>query len=63
MDLKVWESNLEESKSLAREEKEAFLNALSAVDLEMADIDVSGIHDILGQIEIEKNNESLKKNI
>jgi predicted MPP superfamily phosphohydrolase len=61
MCLKVWESNLEESKRIAREAKEAFFNALSAVDLEMEKIDVSGIHDTLGQIEIKKNKESLKK--
>jgi hypothetical protein len=62
MALKVWENNLEESKRLAREEKEACLNSLSVVDLEMVEIDVSGIHDTLGQIEIEKSKENLKKN-
>jgi hypothetical protein len=61
MALKVWETNLEESKRLAREAKEACLNTLSAVDLEMIEIDVSGIHDTLGQIEIEKSKENLKK--
>jgi hypothetical protein len=29
--------------------------------MEMIEIDVSGIHDTLGQIEIEKRKESLKK--
>lgn len=62
MDLKVWDNNLEESKKLAREAKEVCLNALSAVDPEMSEIDVSGIHDTLGQIEIKKSKESLKKN-
>jgi hypothetical protein len=36
MDLKTWENNIEESKRLAKEEKYACLDALSAVDLEMA---------------------------
>lgn len=61
MALKAWETNLEESKRLAREEKEACLNTLSTVDLEMTEIDVSGIHDTLGQIEIKKSKENLKK--
>jgi hypothetical protein len=61
MALKTWENNLEESKRLAKEEKDACLDALLAVDLEMAEIDVSGIHATLGQVEIEKNKEDLKK--
>jgi hypothetical protein len=36
MALKVWETNLEESKKLARKAKEACLNILLVVDLEMA---------------------------
>jgi hypothetical protein len=61
MDLKVWETNMEESKKLAREAKEAFLNTLSVVDLEMTELDGSAIPDTLGKIEIEKSKENSKK--
>jgi hypothetical protein len=44
MALKTWENNLEESKRLAKEAKDACHDALLAVDLEMAEIDISGIH-------------------
>jgi hypothetical protein len=62
MALKVWENNFEESKRISRELEEACLNALSAVDMEMVEIDVSSIHDTLGQIEIEKRKENINKN-
>jgi hypothetical protein len=62
MALKIWENNLEESKRLAKEVKDACLDVLSAVDLEMTKIDVSSIHATLGQVEIEKSKEDLKKN-
>jgi hypothetical protein len=62
MDLKYWETNLEESKKLAREAKEACLNTLSVVELELVDFNSSVIPDTLGQIEIEKNKENSKKN-
>jgi len=62
MDLKVWENNLEESKRLAKEEKEACIDALSLIYLEMARIDVTGIHDTLRQVEIKINKQDLNKN-
>ena len=34
--LKTWENNIEESKRLAKEANKSFLNALLAVDVEMA---------------------------
>jgi hypothetical protein len=61
MALKLWETNLEEIKRLTIEAKEACINSLSAVDLEMTKIDVNGIHDTLVQIEIRKSKENLKK--
>jgi len=36
MDLNTWENNIEESKRLAKEEKDVCLDALSAVAIEMA---------------------------
>ena len=62
MELKSWETNLEESKKQAREAKEACLNTLSVVELELVDFNSSVIPDTLGQIEIEKNKENSKKN-
>ena len=62
MALKIWENNLEENKRLAKEEKDVCLDALLVVDLEMDEIDVSRIHATLGQVEIEKSKEDLKKN-
>jgi hypothetical protein len=62
MDLKSWETNLEESKKMDREAKLYFLNTLSAVELELVDSNTSVILDTLGQIEIEKNKENSKKN-
>ena len=61
MDLKLWETNLEESNRSAREANESCLNTLSAIDLEMEEFDVNFIPDSLGQIEIEKSKENLKK--
>jgi hypothetical protein len=62
MDLKVQENNPEEGKRLAIKEKQACLNALSTIDLEMEGIDVSSIHDTLGQIDIKNIKEYLNKN-
>jgi hypothetical protein len=61
MALKSWENNLEESKRLAKEAKNACLNALLVVDVEMAEIDIGDIHAYIGQVEIEKRKENLKK--
>jgi hypothetical protein len=46
---------------LAKEAKDACLDALLAIDIEMEEIDISGIHATLGQVDIEKNKEYLKK--
>jgi hypothetical protein len=62
MDLKFWETNLEESNKLAREGKESCLNTLLVVELEMAEFNSSVIPDTLGQIEIERSKENSKKN-
>jgi hypothetical protein len=62
MALKSWENNLEESKRLAKEENNACLNALLVVDVEMAEIDIGDIHAYIGQVEIEKRKENMKKN-
>jgi hypothetical protein len=48
MALKSWENNLEERKILAKEAKFACLNALLAVDVEMAEIDLSDVHSSIG---------------
>jgi len=46
---------------LAKEAKDACLDALLAIDIEMEEIDINGIHATLGQVDIEKNKEYLKK--
>jgi hypothetical protein len=61
LDLKTTENNLEERKRLSKEEKYACLDYVLAVDLDMTEIDVSSIHATLGQVEIEKNREYMKK--
>ena len=60
--LKSWENNLEESKRIAKEENKYYLDVLLAIDSEMAKIDISNIHAFIGQVEIEKRKENLKKN-
>jgi hypothetical protein len=50
MDLKAWENNLEENKRLSKEENDACLDSLLVVDLEMVEIDISGIHATIGQV-------------
>jgi len=62
MVLKVWETNLEERKKLYREVKEACLNALSTVELELVEFKDDAISNTPGQIEIEKNKENSMKN-
>jgi hypothetical protein len=54
MALKSWENNLEESKILSKEAKIVCLNALLVVDVEMAEIDLSGVHSSIGIIEVER---------
>jgi hypothetical protein len=61
MALKAWEKNLEESKKLAKEAKNACLNALLDADVEMAEIDIGDIHSFIGKVEIEKRNLNMKK--
>jgi hypothetical protein len=62
MALKVWETNLEESKKLAREEKETCLNTLSFVETKLVEFEGNDISEALGQIEIEMNKENSRKN-
>jgi hypothetical protein len=62
MALKVWETNLEESKKLAREAKEACLNTLSSVETKLVEFEGNDISETLGQIEIEMNKENSRKN-
>jgi hypothetical protein len=62
MALKVWETNIEESNNMDREEKEACLNTLSVVEMEMDKFNGSVIPDTLGQIEILMSKENSKKN-
>jgi membrane-bound ClpP family serine protease len=55
MDLKVWETNLAESKRLAREVNEACLEALASLEKGLIDFEGNYISEALGQIDIEKN--------
>jgi hypothetical protein len=61
MALKAWEKNIEERKILAKEAKNACLNALLDVDVDMAEIDLGDIHSFIGKVEVEKRKENLKK--
>jgi hypothetical protein len=62
MALKVWETNLEESKIFSREVKEAFLEALSSLEKKLIDFEGSNISEALGQIDIEMNQHNSRKN-
>jgi hypothetical protein len=55
MALKAWETNLAESKRLAREVNEACLEALSSLDKGLIDFEGNAISEALGQIDIAKN--------
>jgi hypothetical protein len=55
MALKAWETNLAESKRLAREVNEACLEALSSLDKGLIDFEGNVISEALGQIDIAKN--------
>ena len=62
MALKAWETNLEEGKKLSIDAKEAFLEALSSVNKKLIEFEGNNISEALGQIEIEMNQQSSKKN-
>jgi hypothetical protein len=62
MALKVWETNLEESKKLAKEEKETCLNTMSSIETKLVEFEGNYILEALGQIEIEMNKENSRKN-
>ena len=53
---------MEESKKLARDAKEACLEALSSVNKNLIEFEENSILESLGQIEIEMNQQSSKKN-
>jgi hypothetical protein len=62
MVLNVWETNLEESKKLARDAKEAFLETLSSVNKKLIEFEENNISEALGKIGIEMNHENSRKN-
>jgi hypothetical protein len=62
MALKVWETNMEERKKLARDAKEACLETLSSVNKKLIEFEENNISEALGQIEIEMNQENSRKN-
>jgi hypothetical protein len=53
--LKAWETNLAESKRLARDVNEACLEALTSLDKGLIDFEGNVISEALGQIDIAKN--------
>jgi hypothetical protein len=63
MAIKIWKNNLEEIKKLDRESKEACLNNLLVVDVEMDDIDLGDVHSIIGTLNVNEKREDLKKNM
>jgi hypothetical protein len=62
MALKSWETNLEEGKKLVKDVKEACLEALSSINKNMIEFEGNNISEALGQIEIEMNHQSSRKN-
>jgi hypothetical protein len=62
MALKSWETNLEEGKKLARDVKEACLEALSSLNKKLIEFEGNNISEALGKIEIEMNQQSSRKN-
>jgi hypothetical protein len=62
MALKFWETNLEQRKKLSKEENEACLEALSSVNKKLIEFEGNNISESLGQIEIEMNQQSSRKN-
>jgi hypothetical protein len=52
MALKAWETNLAESRRLARDVNEDFLEALTSLDEEMIDFEGNSIFEALGQIDM-----------
>jgi hypothetical protein len=61
MALKVWETNLAESKRLAREVKDACLEALSSLDKKLIEFEGSNILEALVQIDIGMNQWNSRK--
>jgi hypothetical protein len=61
MDLKSYETNLEEGKKLSREVKEDFLKALSSLNKNLIDFKGNNISEALGKIEIEMNQKISRK--
>jgi hypothetical protein len=62
MALKVWETNMAETKRFFREVKEACLEALSSLDKKIIDFEGSNISKSLGKIYIEMNQQNSRKN-
>ena len=62
MALKFSETNLQESKKLAREAKDTCLNTMSVVETKLVEFKGYDIFETLEQIDIEKNKESSRKN-
>jgi hypothetical protein len=58
MALKVWETNLVESKRLDREVKDTFQEELSSLDKRLIDFEGSNIAEALGKIDIEMNQQN-----
>jgi hypothetical protein len=62
MALKSWETNLGEGNKLSREVKEACLEAFPSLNKKLIEFDGNNISEALGQIEIEMNQQSSRKN-
>ena len=61
--LKAWETNLVESKRLAREVNKACKEALSSLNKGLLDVERDNIFEALGQIDIAKNQLNSKESI
>jgi hypothetical protein len=62
MALKTRETNIEEGKKLDRDAKEACLEASSPINKKLIEFEGNNISEALGQIEIEMNQQSSRKN-
>jgi hypothetical protein len=61
--LKTWEANIVESKRLAKEVKKSCEEAFHSLDKESLGLEKDNISEVLGQVDIEKNQLNLKTNM
>jgi hypothetical protein len=61
--LTAWETNIPESKRMAKEVKEAYEEAFHSLDQELLGLDKDSIFEVLGQVDIAKHQLNIKTNM